>query len=106
MCRVLYTDSPLSPCHQGHGLAGCKLVLSSKDSILPAEVRIFANNISHPLTSDPLCIPSGEAMYQEHVEISYLDSAYRIIGTSASVRRVLQSPPTLSPLYVVNDWYV
>ena len=81
-------------------------MLSSKDSILPAEVEIFANNTSHPLTSDLLHIPFGEAMYQEHVEISYFDRVYRIIGTSASVLRVLQSLPTLSPLYVVNDWYL
>ena len=32
----VYIDYPLSSCHRGHGLVSCRLLLSSKDSILPA----------------------------------------------------------------------
>ena len=60
-------------------------MLCSKDSTIPSEVGMFANNFPHPLTSEPCCIPFGQAMYQDHGEISYFDRVYRIIESSSSV---------------------
>ena len=41
-----YTNSPLFHCHRSHGLAGCRLVLPSEDSILPVVIVVLlANNL-------------------------------------------------------------
>ena len=84
-CRAMCVPIILFHCRHGHGLVGYRLMLCSKDSTHPAKVGIFANNFPHPLTFDPCCIPFGQAMYQDHGEISYFDRVYRIIGSSSSV---------------------
>ena len=72
----VYIDNPLVHCHRRLG-ASCRLALSSKD-------------ILHPLTSGPLCIPIGQAMPQEHVEI-ILRIFYRVYRINETSSIVLQT---------------